>query len=255
MSDKDDDTKEDKDLDEADTIITGSTLDEGVSVRVDDEGETEDITTGTTTSLPGGTKFGNMIHEIFEKLDFGNLKSNPKFTVFKTWYDDEKVKGNNVIETALKQYGMDYFDDGKKKSVYKLVWWTLHTKLPNVGKIYKIPNMYKELEFDMGLGSKSETPFAGCIDMLFEADNKIYILDWKTNRSEKYDEADIKAIMNDHQYYLQYMLYRTAANKWLEECGIEKKVAGAFYVFVRPAEQGKRAAVYFDDFINEPIII
>lgn len=142
----------------------------------------------------------------------------------------------------------------------------LHTK-PNLPKAV----FAKKAE---SLGWKGLTPeqlsgyLTGSIDLLFEANGKIWILDWKTDNlaanaalreafpdaedwRDFYTEDAVKLHMKEAHYDIQYLCYLAAAKRLLRARlgeGAEDRLGGAVYFFVRGASAGRGVAVLpFED--------
>lgn len=142
----------------------------------------------------------------------------------------------------------------------------LHTK-PNLPKAV----FAKKAE---SLGWKELTPeqlsgyLTGSIDLLFEANGKIWILDWKTDNlaanaalreafpdaedwRDFYTEDAVKLHMKEAHYDIQYLCYLAAAKRLLRARlgeGAEDRLGGAVYFFVRGASAGRGVAVLpFED--------
>jgi exodeoxyribonuclease V beta subunit len=81
----------------------------------------------------------------------------------------------------------------------------------------------------------------GVIDLWFEWEGKIYLIDWKSNwlggELSDYTSPSLAAVMNDHHYHLQYLLYTVAIQKYLKiarpNFRYEEDFGGAYYVFLR----------------------
>lgn len=142
----------------------------------------------------------------------------------------------------------------------------MHTK-PNLPKTAFV----KKAE---ALGWKGLTPeqlsgyLTGSIDLLFEANGKIWILDWKTdnlaaNRALReafpetgdwrdfYAEEAVNLHMKEAHYDIQYLCYLAAARRLLRTRlveGAQERLGGAVYFFVRGACVGRGVAVLpFED--------
>ena len=87
--------------------------------------------------------------------------------------------------------------------------------------------------------------FTGFIDMVFEYNNKLYIVDWKSNAlgslAESFYGNKLKQHMFKKLYPLQYLCYLAALLKYLEQ-RLQKKVdetlyneyvGGVYYIFLR----------------------
>ena len=68
----------------------------------------------------------------------------------------------------------------------------------------------------------------------------MYVLDWKTNTLDGYDEASVGAAMEAAGYPLQFKLYSLAVARWLGR----EALAGVAYLFVRGGEYGETSGVF-----------
>jgi len=94
----------------------------------------------------------------------------------------------------------------------------------------------------------------GYIDLLFEFEGRLYIVDWKSNylgpSAADYDEAAIQDSMSEHNYYLQYLLYCVALRRHLSWKRPEARFAdcfgGVFYIYARGISPGSETGIYYD---------
>ena len=82
----------------------------------------------------------------------------------------------------------------------------------------------------------------GAIDLVFKANSQYFILDYKSNYLgdlvEDYQAEALKAVMNDHRYDIQYILYTLATHRYLKhrlgaEYNYERDFGGVYYLFLR----------------------
>ena len=89
----------------------------------------------------------------------------------------------------------------------------------------------------------------GTADLLFEWNDRFYLVDWKSNvagngHPEDYTEKAMDVVMREHGYRLQYLIYLTAFCRFLAQRFGETfeaaydRVGGTFYVFLRGAGEG-----------------
>ncbi len=84
----------------------------------------------------------------------------------------------------------------------------------------------------------------GYVDLVFEHDDRWYIIDWKSNHlgntPGEYDQDGLWRPMVDHHYILQYHLYCAALHQFLgsrvKGYDYEQHFGGVFYAFVRGIE-------------------
>lgn len=214
--------------------------------------------------LEKGKNVGNLLHNIFEFLDFTDNSewdqvidiSLSKFTPsladeYRPWM---KVMVEQVLDTNMK------FPD--------------HSfQLKNISNSHKI----NELEFDFPIKESFDMTIlqslfpednprevytghgevkgmlTGFIDLFFEHDGKFYILDWKSNflgdKLEHYESEDLLYAMNQSNYHLQYMIYTLAVKKYLSsklgnEFDYEKHFGGVIYLFLRGVRADRDTGIY-----------
>jgi exodeoxyribonuclease V beta subunit len=89
--------------------------------------------------------------------------------------------------------------------------------------------------------SKVQGMLKGFIDLIFVANGKYYVLDYKSNHlgdtAQNYDMAHMSDVMIDHRYDFQYQLYSLALHRLLRarlpNYTMEEHLGGAFYLFLR----------------------
>ena len=132
--------------------------------------------------------------------------------------------------------------------VMRMLHFTLNTRVEELGlKLGELESVLPELRFFYKEDCKEDgkSYMTGSADLVFMHEGEYYILDWKTNVSRGgYSKEEMAAIMEEHDYNRQALLYKTFVDKWLEYSEAGERTSGVFYVFVRPAEQQKDAAVY-----------
>jgi exodeoxyribonuclease V beta subunit len=211
-------------------------------------------------SFPTGTKAGIFFHKIFELIDF-------------EFHDRSMMI--ELIETKLKEYG---FDPNWQLDVYEMVRKVLSLPLES-GKedftLSKISNQQRlnELEFYFPLKKISpqkikdifkkyarpefldhfpqqmeRLSFAplrgfmkGFIDLVFQHDNRFYLVDWKSNflgeQITDYGPDHLKMVMEKDFYFLQYHIYIIALNQYLSSrmpgYSYDRNFGGVCYLFLR----------------------
>ena len=81
----------------------------------------------------------------------------------------------------------------------------------------------------------------GFIDLVFVADGKYYIVDYKSNhlgdQLSDYSEQQLSEVMIDHRYDFQYQLYSLALHRLLAtrlpDYDFERHFGGVYYLFLR----------------------
>lgn len=257
------------DAKEVDDAIRGDDERTPVVLSVDDE---ETFPSGQVTPLqdddilrfPRSNIAGDFIHSIFEKVDF----TNPD-------------KWNEEVLKALESktpYGPSTYQKKLENEVLaqmlnKMLDHVLSTPLLNDLSLNKISldQRLSELRFFMPVNQlqaeklnerfekythaqysfKELTGYLnGAIDLVFEYQDKFYILDWKSNylckakenlsieeAQKDYNIDGVTQAMASHHYHLQYLIYTVALNRYLKtrlpHYDYEKHFGGVFYLFVR----------------------
>ncbi|MBN2627063.1 MAG: UvrD-helicase domain-containing protein [Spirochaetales bacterium] len=214
----------------------------------------------TAENLPGGTGLGNLVHTLFEEIDYGL-----------TALSLEEFLASAEADLFIKEKALFYFKaewfGQYGNAVKEMVWNTLNAPLNRDNSLFlnRIPREERvhEMEFLIRLKEGSEiglgdflTPcregyLKGFIDMIFLWEGRYYIADWKTTRcapgeESPYDRESVERIMEDHSYHLQYWIYTAALTQFLEKekdhFDFERDFGGIFYFFnrgMRPDSPGR----------------
>lgn len=215
--------------------------------------------------LPKGMHIGNLLHNIFEFIDF---------TDSKTW--------EQQIERSVRQFTPGKTQDNAfQQNLLRLVEHTVNAHLQLNGNQFQLCQIARkqrvnELEFNFpvndfidysGLyhffdedesrtlriaGSQVKGMMNGLIDMVFEHNGKYYILDWKSNflgdSLTDYNRAGVELAMNESNYHLQYLIYALALEKYLKSkipnFNFEQQFGGVIYLFLRGARSNENSGVF-----------
>ena len=212
--------------------------------------------------LPKGAHTGNMLHYIFEQVNFSS-ESNWSY----------------VIDKAITQ-----FAPGKRELYGPLLRRLLETVMSAPLRIgdesFRLSDIdssqrVSEFEFDYSIAglqpsvlnalsdnsisiavkeqSQLEGLMNGLIDLLFCHKGKYYILDWKSNylgdRLDNYTHDRLAEAMNESNYHLQYLVYSVAARRYLQtrlgsEFNFETDFGGVIYLFVRGIRPNHSNGIY-----------
>jgi exodeoxyribonuclease V beta subunit len=94
----------------------------------------------------------------------------------------------------------------------------------------------------------------GYIDLVFEWNDRFYIIDWKSNYlgddDGAYSPAALAGVMVREHYRLQYHLYTVALHRYLRlrrpDYSYEKHFGGAYYLFLRGLGGVEGDGIFFD---------
>lgn len=202
-------------------------------------------------TLRRGAKTGNLLHFIFEKVDF-----------------TDDTRWGKWLEEAVRR-----FAPGQQElylpMLRQLLDHVLNTTIHIEGETFSLSSValrrrITEFEFDFPvaafetaqLNSLSDAVTAvsvklnngelegimnGKMDLFFEHNGKYYILDWKSNylgfSMPDYSPEALADALNENNYHLQYLLYTVAAKKYLETrlqvFDYDTQFGGVIYLFVR----------------------
>jgi exodeoxyribonuclease V beta subunit len=211
--------------------------------------------------LRRGTNTGNLLHYIFERIDFMDPAYWPK-----------------LIGDGLKRFISNPPAEYHSK-LLELLQHVTQNKINIHGTAFTLAEVQKEkriseMEFDFPVApfapeevnrlSSSRVPLQvryarelegmmnGKIDMFFEHAGKYFILDWKSNflgyRPGDYSLENISLAMEESNYHLQYLIYTIAARKYLQlrlpGFDYAKQFGGVIYLFVRGVRKDREQGVF-----------
>jgi exodeoxyribonuclease V beta subunit len=217
-------------------------------------------------AFPRGAKAGTCLHQIFESIDFteAGRPDRPHIVA-------KKLPANGFTENAhLPAIG------GMVENVLSVPLDPSRPNLvlssvENAGRLNELefyfplrqigPGTLRDVfarfgqagaaGFSSRLGRLQFDPVAGFmkgyIDLVFRADGRFYIVDWKSNwlgnRVENYSQTRMRAEMSDRLYVLQYHLYALALHSYLSRrlrgYDYEQHFGGVFYVFLRGVDPAR----------------
>ncbi|WP_243382327.1 UvrD-helicase domain-containing protein [Geothrix alkalitolerans] len=187
-----------------------------------------------TGGLPGGTATGTALHELLERIPAGRTRNlSPE-----AWREDLLP----LAAECLRDQGLSPALAGE---ALRLAWAALTTELhlPE-GPAMRLDDLEKrlpEVAFQMPFPDHPDG-LEGSLDLLFEWEGRIYVLDWKTNTLEDgdYGAESLHRTMAAH-YDLQVRIYTLAALAFAgihDETAFQARFGGAVYVFLRGLPAG-----------------
>jgi exodeoxyribonuclease V beta subunit len=228
--------------------------------------ETDNYDKFVFKDLPKGAHIGNLLHTIFEFIDF---------TDDSNWIDQIKTAVQRYVPSKL-------IDVNFLQNLFELVKQVLYATIEIDGVSFclnTIPRKQRinELEFSFPI-QESFNPFSlnklleendkrqiatnpgqvkgmmnGFVDLFFEHKGKYYILDWKSNflgdDIDYYNSEYLLNAMNESNYHLQYLIYALAIDKFMtsrlgNDFQFEKQFGGVIYLFLRGNRAGAKSGVF-----------
>jgi exodeoxyribonuclease V beta subunit len=177
-------------------------------------------------TLPPGALTGVIIHAIFEKIF--------SFGLFSPLQPDR-------IDALIQEEVQDTLLQNWEKTIFQMVDKALHLPLGLEPSFcladLKSNAVLPEIEF---LYPWEDGYLKGFIDLAFQKDGKVYLLDWKTNwlgdSKEAYTKQNLQKAMQEHDYFLQASIYTQALQRTLQGTHVRpfnEIFGGALYFFLR----------------------
>ena len=214
--------------------------------------------------LPRGAQIGDMLHSIFERIDFQSeenwspIAAQSAARYFPQLNQDALLHLTELIRRVASTHipGIDPgFSLARIPTSRKAAEWEFDINstafMPE--KLALIPKQHPEMLLRSVEGNQIKGLLNGFVDLVFEHQGKYYILDWKSNylgaAVENYDEASLMDAMNENNYHLQYLLYTYALHRYLQitvaDYSFESCIGGVVYVFLRGLQPEQTTGLFF----------
>ncbi|MBI9098682.1 MAG: UvrD-helicase domain-containing protein [Spirochaetaceae bacterium] len=216
--------------------------------------------------LTRGAVFGELVHLLLEQLDYSKVKSD---SLEEFLFDED-------VELLFKSLAVRFFNNKWyirfSVQLKRLIYNTLINEVFPGFSLCRLSDRDKlhEMEFHMIVkdcnnlkldsfkGKVEEGFLKGYMDLLFRAEGRVYIADWKTTSSpegdhfEAFHQERLNELMESHHYSLQSMIYMVALCKYLmvsegDSFDYDRHFGGCYYLFVRgmSGREGDRFGVHF----------
>jgi exodeoxyribonuclease V beta subunit len=213
-------------------------------------------------TFPRGVRAGSCLHAILQRLCFvsedrGTIEALVKQHLGEYGYDSVWMPVvietlERVVGTSLDRAGTLHLRDvplnrrlDELEFTYPLTGLTCerlqHLLNAHGFAVWSIQEEIGRLAFAPASGYMK-----GFIDLIFEAGGRFYLTDYKSNwlgdTPEAYREEALPAVMAQHSYYLQYLIYAVALHRYLRlrlpTYDYEAQFGGVLYLFVRGMDPG-----------------
>jgi exodeoxyribonuclease V beta subunit len=241
------------------------------AVRVSPPVEDEDGAR-TIATFPRGARAGRCLHAILERTDFAGTDPAHR----------REVVGRELARFGFEAAWMPVIEDLVARVVATPLDVARRIRLeavPRAARLDELEFTYPVTRFDVpGLqallrahrfgggafdASIDALAFAdvagfmrGFVDLVFEADGRYWLADWKSNwlgpAPEDYGAARLPAVMARETYWLQYLIYLVVLHRLLRlrlpGYDYDRHVGGVFYLFLRgmAPEHGPASGVFHD---------
>lgn len=195
--------------------------------------------------FPKGAKAGIFFHALFEKLDFTQLPPDQAFIAQQLrnfGYDSEKWQTiiadfvTQVVTTPLEPQYADFTLStiNHKRRLNELeFYYPLDQTM--------VSTLKTEISTARLMFSSSKGFMKGFIDLIFQAGEQFYLVDYKSNflgmQMQAYHHSHLKSVMTQEGYELQYHIYTIALHRYLQtrlaNYQYEKHFGGVYYLFLR----------------------
>ncbi len=222
---------------------------------------------GDIFAFPRGARAGELIHALFEELDFqasGDevlaplVRRHLEGSGFEAdWLPVLEGMVGEVLDTVLeRESGLRLRDIAKRQKIPELEF---HFPLENVSVADLDRLLTRSGRPALAAGSAPARTLKGVmhgfIDLVLEHQGRYYLLDYKSNHLgdsvEDYAPEQLGRAMHEHRYDLQYLIYVVALHRYLRYrmpgYDFERDFGGVFYLFVRGMrkEMGPTRGVHF----------
>ena len=229
-------------------------------------------------NLTKGAASGNLLHDILEHIDFSqphwqramerplsrfsekldDLQQSKLISWLESCLDTRLINGpklNELLWSYTLRESEFYFpmEQVKPDALGKLL--TRHRR-----EQMKEDNSLMQLSSIQLPGyNKLQGMMHGFIDLIFEWQDKFYIVDYKSthlgNRLECYEQKSLEKNNRDNYYDLQYLLYSLALHRYLKsrkpDYDPAQHFGGVYYLYLRGMKADSEQGVYYTSISSE----
>ena len=213
--------------------------------------------------LPKGALTGNLMHAIYERLDFATAEVSGSKVVtdcLRAFGQDpqwEPVITENMHATMARSLGD--FRLGQIRMEDTLREWSFYQALAPVDRKKLAPVLARRgvIESEAALHFAPVEGFLrGYVDLIVRMDGRYYVLDYKSNylgpTTDSYQVAALQHAMMAEHYQLQYHIYTVALDQWLrfrmgDSYRYDRNFGGVVYLFWRGITNGNSDTGVFVD--------
>jgi len=199
------------------------------------------------SELPRGAHTGNVIHDLLENIPFYMLaeetdislqrdKSCLRYGLKTATPEQIDLLLRHTVNTPLSEEDSGFcLKNLKKMQCLKEMPFYLSMQTLDASQINTI------LKDDPGYQALSKKTLCGYltgfIDLICEFNGQYYVVDYKSNSLENYDQSSLVKAMREHNYGLQYWIYTLVLHLYLKnrlpDYSYETHIGGVKYLFVR----------------------
>jgi exodeoxyribonuclease V beta subunit len=220
-------------------------------------------------SFPGGARAGIFFHDLMEHIDFA-VSSQKKIREMvghklqeygfdKRWQKTICSVIVNVLKAGLppgrKEFSLSEISLSHRINEVEFYFPLNPIEPRSLQKIFNGQSKYHPApDYPRKLAKLDFAPstgfLKGFIDMVFCHQGKFYLVDWKSNHlgsvPENYSPDNLRGVMTENLYILQYHLYTLALYQLLRQrkpnFDYEAEFGGVFYIFFRGVAETQNGA-------------
>jgi exodeoxyribonuclease V beta subunit len=217
-------------------------------------------------TLKRGAKTGNLLHYIFENINFSNdaYWNRVLKEAIRRFVPGQQELYLPMLHQLLRHvFDTEIIIDDIKFSLAEVAF---NKRIAEFEFDFPVPEFFPDLLNDLSdelasinvrnfhdlSAGQLEGIMNGKIDLFFEHLGRYYILDWKSNylgpTADDYAATFLTNAMNESNYHLQYLIYAVAAKKYLESrlpsFDYTNQFGGVMYLFVRGMRAGKDTGIF-----------
>jgi len=212
--------------------------------------------------LPGGRETGIFLHALLENTPAEEVRERK----FKEWFQLQPVRERSAALAREHGFGEKYLQQALKLT-YNALRAPIHLQSPDnnaelkmpggiaagtnhraeMSFVYPIPEAFHPLLSENESGGKendgnTRPPYRavrgylqGLIDLVFEHNGQFYLLDWKSDCLDSYDQRNLEEHVGNN-YHLQAEIYTLALIRQLGIKSLEDyraRFGGVLYIFLR----------------------
>lgn len=204
--------------------------------------------------LPRGSHTGNVIHDLLENIPFQLLAENNDISLqrnkscLRYGLKTERPELidrllNNTVNTLLSTKDNSFcLKQLNPQQCLKEMPFYLSMKTIDISQINQI--LIDSPGYQPVFAKTLSGYLTGFIDLICEFNGKYYVMDYKSNYLEAYQDQHLIQAMSEHNYGLQYWIYTLVLHQYLEnrlpDYSYQQHFGGVKYLFVRGMNQNKK---------------
>jgi exodeoxyribonuclease V beta subunit len=212
-----------------------------------------DMQQNSAFTFAKGANAGSFLHGVLENIDFQQAsrqlpeviaKQSKLFAIETQWQSTLETWLSDVLQTpfstAKGSHGLTLSALSAAQVKVEMEFY-MPLKQVHVAPFNQLINHYMpqfQRHYDF---AQLNGMIKGFIDLVFYFEGKFYVADYKSNHLghvyEDYQYGALDKAMQQHDYYLQAILYSVALHRWLQQhwqdYQFEQHYGGAYYLFLR----------------------